>query len=111
MQQAKTDVESGVKLVNSAGEGFESIADMVETLSKKIVAMSVTVKDVAAGSRKINETVNDIEKVSQKTAADALGISAATEEQSASMEEIASSSQALAKLAGDLQETINQFKV
>ncbi|HWR31595.1 MAG TPA: methyl-accepting chemotaxis protein [Negativicutes bacterium] len=111
MQQAKGDVEAGVNLVNSAGEGFESIADMVGSLSAKIAEVSATVKEVAMGSRKINESVNDIEKVSQKTAADAQGISAATEEQSASMEEIASSSQALAKLAGDLQETINQFRV
>jgi len=111
MQQAKGDVESGVVLVNSAGKGFASIADMVQDLSERIGAMSATVREVALGSRKINETVNDIEKISQKTAADAQGISAATEEQSASMEEIASSSQALAKLAGDLQETINQFQV
>jgi methyl-accepting chemotaxis protein len=111
MQQAKGDVESGVKLVNAAGQGFESIAEMVGNLSARIVEVSATVREVAQGSRKINESVSQIEKVSQKTAADAQGISAATEEQSASMEEIASSSQALAKLAGDLQGTINQFRV
>ena len=111
MQQAKGDVESGVKLVNDAGQGFESIAEMVANLSSRIVEVSATVREVAQGSRKINDSVSQIEKVSQKTAADAQGISAATEEQSASMEEIASSSQALAKLAGDLQETINQFRV
>ncbi len=111
MQQAKGDVESGVKLVNDAGQGFESIAAMVSNLSAQIVQVSTTVREVAVGSRKINESVGQIEKVSQKTAADAQGISAATEEQSASMEEIASSSQALAKLAGDLQEVINQFRV
>ena len=111
MQQAKGDVESGVKLVNDAGQGFEAIAAMVSNLSAQIVEVSTTVREVAVGSRKINESVGQIEKVSQKTAADAQGISAATEEQSASMEEIASSSQALAKLAGDLQEVINQFRV
>ena len=111
MQQAKGDVESGVKLVNDAGQGFESIAEMVANLSSRIVEVSATVREVAQGSRKINDSVSQIEKVSQKTAADAQGISAATEEQSASMEEIASSSQALAKLAGELQETINQFRV
>ena len=111
MQQAKGDVESGVKLVNDAGHGFESIAEMVSNLSAQIVEVSTTVREVAIGSRKINDSVSQIEKVSQKTAADAQGISAATEEQSASMQEIASSSQALAKLAGDLQEVINQFRV
>lgn len=111
MQQAKGDVESGVNLVNNAGRGFESIAAMIGDLSKRIVEMSGTVREVAVGSRKVNESVESVEKISQKSAADAQGISAATEEQSASMEEIASSSQALAKLAGDLQEMINQFRV
>ena len=111
MQQAKGDVESGVKLVNAAGQGFESIAEMVSNLSTRIVEVSTTVREVAQGSRKIKESVGQIEQVSQKTAADAQGISAATEEQSASMEEIASSSQALAQLAGDLQAVINQFRV
>ncbi len=111
MQQAKGDVESGVKLVNAAGQGFESIAEMVNNLSTRIVEVSTTVREVAQGSRKIKESVGQIETVSQKTAADAQGISAATEEQSASMEEIASSSQALAQLAGDLQAVINQFRV
>lgn len=111
MQQAKGDVESGVKMVNAAGQGFESIAEMVGKLSARIAEVSGTVREVAQGSRKINESVGEIEKISQKTAADAQGISAATEEQSASMQEIASSSQALAKLAGDLQEVISQFRV
>lgn len=111
MQQAKGDVESGVNLVNTAGRGFESIAGMVGDLSGRIVEMSAIVKELSLGSRKVNQSVESVEKISQKTAADAQGISAATEEQSASMEEIASSSQALAKLAGDLQEMINQFRV
>jgi methyl-accepting chemotaxis protein len=111
MSLAQRDVESGIHLVNSAGEGFDAIAEMVGNLSARIVEMSVTMSEVAAGSRKVNETVNSIEKISHKTAEDAQGISAATQEQSASMEEIASSSQALATLAGDLQETINQFRV
>ena len=111
MQQAKADVESGVALVNSAGQGFDAIASMVGDLSKRVQDVSTTVREVALGSRKVTDAVGAIEKISQKTAADAQGISAATEEQSASMQEIASSSQALAKLAGDLQVTVSQFRV
>lgn len=111
MQQAKVDVESGVTLVNSAGQGFDAIARMVGDLSKRVQDVSTIVREVALGSRKVTDAVGAIEKISQKTAADAQGISAATEEQSASMQEIASSSQALAKLAGDLQVTVSQFRV
>ena len=68
-------------------------------------------KQMAVGSQQIVGSVNKIDKLSKDAAGQAQNVSAATEEQSASMEEIASSSQALAKLAGDLQEMINQFRV
>lgn len=38
-------------------------------------------------------------------------VSAATEEQSASLQEIASANQGLAKISGELQEEIVKFKV
>lgn len=56
-------------------------------------------------------SVHIIDKISRNTAAESQSVSAATEEQSASMEKIASSSEALAKLAQDLQEAVNHFRV
>ena len=111
MDQAKNDVENGVKQVNAAGQDFADIANLVNELSGQVRDISAAVQEMAAGSQKIVNAVEDIQKVSQKNAADTQNISAAMEEQSASMEEINASSQALAKLAGDLQGSINKFKV
>ncbi len=53
----------------------------------------------------------DDDKLSKDAAGQAQTVSAATEEQSASMEEIASSSQNLAQLAIDLRDAVGKFHV
>jgi methyl-accepting chemotaxis protein len=55
-------------------------------------------------------SVEKIRDISQETAAGSQTISAATEEQSAGMQEIASSAEALAKLSGQLEATLKQYK-
>jgi len=66
---------------------------------------------MAVGSQQIVGSVNKIDKLSKEAAWQAQNVSAATEEQSASMEEIASSSQSLAQLAIDLRDAVGKFHV
>ena len=54
------------------------------------------------------EELEDI--ISKATASEAQTVSAATEEQSATMEEIAASSQVLAKIADELNQAVRKFK-
>jgi methyl-accepting chemotaxis protein len=57
------------------------------------------------------QSVQRIESISRETAGHTQTVSAATEEQSASMEEIATSSQALAKMAEEMQQTVGRFRL
>ena len=66
---------------------------------------------VTVGAERIVAAVDSIDSVSRKTADHTQTISSATEEQSASNEEIAAASHALATLAGDMQEAVGQFKL
>jgi methyl-accepting chemotaxis protein len=68
-------------------------------------------QQMSAGSQQIVNSVKLIDNLSQKSTRGAESVSAATEEQLASMEEIASSSQALAKLAQDLQNAVTEFRL
>ena len=110
--QAGTEgVKAGVVVVNSSGETFKKIAGAVIRLSDQIKDISQAINQVASGGQTLVASILDIDQVSKENAAEAQTVSAATEEQSASMQEIASSSQSLAKLAGDLQEIIAKFRV
>lgn len=64
-----------------------------------------------SSSRQIVGSMKQFDVLSKKASGEAQAVSAATEEQSASMEEIASSSQSLAHLAIDLRGAVSKFQV
>jgi methyl-accepting chemotaxis protein len=108
---AIADIEAGVQLVNTAGQGFSSIGGQVGDVAAKTKDISQALSEISTGSQRIMMAIKSVEKISRETAAEAQNVSAATEEQSASTEEIASSSQSLANLAGDLQTAVAKFRV
>ena len=104
-------VEVGVMVANSAGETFERIARLVIMLSSQIKEISESVNQMVSASQILVLSIHEIDKVSNDNASVAQTVSVATEEQAASMQEIASSSQSLAKTASDLQEAVARFRI
>jgi methyl-accepting chemotaxis protein len=110
-QAGNAGVKAGVALVNSAGETFKKIVGSIIQLSDQIKEISESINGMASGNHTLVSAIQEIDKASSKNASEAQTVSAATEEQSASMQEIASSSQGLAKLASDLQDAVVKFRV
>ncbi len=104
-------VNIGVSVVEQAGNTFEKIADSVVQLSEQVSDISDSIDLIAVGSQALVESVQHIDTVSKENYGEVNVISAAIEEQSASMQEIASASQGLAKISAELQEEIVKFKV
>jgi methyl-accepting chemotaxis protein len=111
MESGSRDVEQGVELANVAGKEFAAIAGLIETLSTQIREISAAVEEMAAGTQRLVQSVGAIEQSSKAGADEANTVSAATEEQLASMTEIASASENLARLASELQQQISKFRV
>jgi len=111
MEQGTIEVERGTQAVREVGEQFGEILSMVGSIEEQIQDINVSVQTVSKGTTNIVSAVDEIDEISRVTSGHTQTISAAAEEQSASSEEIASASQALAVLAGELQETTRQFKV
>ncbi|MCX7779793.1 MAG: methyl-accepting chemotaxis protein [Negativicutes bacterium] len=111
MNDGTREVKTGAEVVNAAGIAFREIADLVTQVSGQVRDISATIQQTAAGSQQIVRSVQRIDKLSKKSADEAQGVSAATEEQLASMEEIATSSEALSKLAQDLQGAVAKFRL
>jgi methyl-accepting chemotaxis protein len=104
-------VDAGTHIVESAGIIFEEIADSVAQLSNQISGITDSIDQIAVGSQELVKSIQSIDCESKTNAAETLNVSAVSEEQLASMEEIASASQVLAKIAGGLQEIVVKFKV
>ena len=104
-------VKRGTEVVDRAGKTFDDITNLVQQMSIQTRDVSVKIQEMATGSDSMVVLVRKIDDISKNTAEQTQTVSAATEEQSASMEEIASSSHALAKMAGEIQSAISKFKL
>jgi methyl-accepting chemotaxis protein len=111
MNENSEEVNTGAKVVTIAGESFREILKMIRDISEQINNISKAISDIDGGTKASVDSVNNIQNISVKIADEAQTISAATEEQLASVEEIASSSKVLAQMSEDLKVIMNKFKV
>ncbi|MBU2701267.1 methyl-accepting chemotaxis protein [Sporomusaceae bacterium BoRhaA] len=111
MNNGTQEVRLGAKVVNASGQTFEEISTVIIRVSDQVKEISAAIEQMAIGSQQIVGSVKQINELNKKTAGEAQTVSAATEEQSASMEEIATSSQSLARLAMDLREAVSKFQI
>lgn len=111
MEQATEEVDTGITVVNKAGESFQQIQHSVSQVANEIQEVSIAIEQISKSTDQIVSNVDVIAEVSETVSAGTQNVSAASEEQLASMEEIASSSSALSQMAEDLQVMINKFKV
>ncbi|HMM21786.1 MAG TPA: HAMP domain-containing methyl-accepting chemotaxis protein [Selenomonadales bacterium] len=111
MNDGTREVKAGAEVVNAAGMAFREIVEMVSHVSEQVGESSAAIQRMAGESRQIVGAVGTIDSRSKMSAGEAQTVSAAAEEQLASMEEIASSSEALSKLAQELQAEVAKFRV
>lgn len=111
MDAGTDEFEKGIHLVGNAGEAFVHIQQFTETVSSQIKEVTSSIKELTDGAEQVVKIVNAIEQVSALTTAESQDVSAATEEQLASMEEIAASAVSLSNMAEELLESVKKFKV
>lgn len=111
MEAATTEVEEGIEVISNAGESFTQIEDSVNKVNSQIHEVSSAVQQMAAGSEQMVQSMKYITEIGETAASNSQEVSAATEEQLATMQEITSSAVSLSKMAEDLQELIGKFKV
>lgn len=108
---AGSEVETGMQLVNAAGESFQSILQSVTDVSGQIVEVSAAVEEMAAGAEEMAHTVDEVSKITQNASGSTHTISAAAEQQLASMEQISASSVSLSEMAEELTAVVSKFVV
>lgn len=111
MNRGSEEVKSGTLAVNGAGEAFDNIRKQVDVISMQIKDIRDSIENMNAQGSRISESMVTVSEYSKKTMGESQTVSAATEEQSAAMEEIASSSHGLAILAQELQDSVRKFQI
>ena len=111
MQSGVEQVQTGTVAVDSAGSAFRDIADMVTEVANKSGRMETIVGNLANNTTVITEAIEKINQMSRNVSGESETVSAASEEQTATMHEIADASRSLATMAQDMQNTIGKFKI
>ena len=111
VSEGQERIDHGISMVNEAGESFQSISSDIDGVSTQIQEISAAIQQINDGTNQLVETINHTEQIAEESSEHAQSVAAAAEEQNASMEEIASAAHNLSKMAEELQNYINQFKV
>ena len=111
MSAGRQEVLSGTEAVGVAGELFQQIAVLVNTVSESVQSLSSLVADLASRGEHIVESVGTVRSAFVKTDAETENISRFSQKQLASMEEIVSACKTLSDLARELQKGITVFTI
>ncbi len=111
MQSGTESLQIGVENIMSMGEAFRKIIGIVEQVSSQMNEISESTRAMASDGKKIVENVHTIGETSKVAAEEAETVSAATEEQTASVNEISDEAANLSEMASALQQEIKKFKV
>ncbi len=104
-------VQEGIETVTSADVVFQDIVRVIDALTEQIERIATGLDKMAKENEGMLHASTKIAETSGKNSDDAQSVSAAGEEQSASMHEISDASRSLAEMAADLQAEMQKFKL
>lgn len=111
MNEGTGQVKVGAQAVTGAGETFMTIACLIGCVAEQSKYMEGILNNMSAATGLVVTSVQEIDKMSKNVAVESEAVSAATQQQAASIHEIADASQSLSQMAQELQDAIREFKV
>ena len=111
MESGQQEAAQGGAMVENTGTTFQNINGLISSVNEHIEAARNSIHAANDSTGTVIDGLNSVEKLSQDTASEAESVSAATEEQTAMVNEMADASRALAIMAQGLQDEIMKFKI
>jgi methyl-accepting chemotaxis protein len=111
MKDTTSEVLSGIELVQETGEVFRDIEESIYKITAEIEEVSASVQQLSSNTEQTKFEMDIISRNLTVSTSNILNVSASTEEQFASMEEISSAANSLAFTAQELQNEVDKFKL
>jgi methyl-accepting chemotaxis protein len=111
MNDGAVAVNNGILMVDHAGSSFRNILNAVSEVSGQTQQVHSAVEQIHSSTATMISLSKQLALISKEAAVNTQQVAASTEEQTASMEEISSSTQSLAKMASELQDALQIFKL
>ncbi len=110
MANGLQEVEVGTKVIHETGENFKRIFDSVQMVTNRISEVSTSAEKMAKTTENITKNVQSLATIAQDTSSNSQNVAAASEQQLATMQEIAASALTLNHFAEELQEELKKFQ-
>jgi methyl-accepting chemotaxis protein len=104
-------VAEGTKSVAETGEAFVGIKEQSTKLTANVEKSLAGIGEIFMSNEEIFTAIKKVREIANQSSDNAGSVSAATQEQSATMQEVANASKTLAELANDMHGEISQFKL
>lgn len=111
METATAEVEKGIDIANNAGLSFKNITGYVDTISNQIMRITTEIKEISSATEQFNNTFQEVALIGNTISDETQNVSASTQQQLASMEEIAGSAASLTTVAEELHQLVENFKL
>lgn len=111
MQIGTREVKVGTTVVNASGDAFQKLREWSKVIAEQVGAVANTVHHEADQMQAIVADAANLAGISQGISDEMQTVSAATEEQSATMEQISGASEGLTKLAVGLSDVSGRFRI
>lgn len=105
------EVEKGITVSLKAEDAFHHIESSTRHITEQILDISSVTQQMSAGAEEVAASVQEMSHIATQSASGFQSVSAASEEQLASMEEITSSAATLAKMAEQMRDIVEKFKL
>ncbi|MFC5407225.1 methyl-accepting chemotaxis protein [Cohnella soli] len=111
MGRGVREVDKGIVAVRDAGEAFGLIVHSVQNVAEQMQDISAESEQMSAGAQQVTASMDEMVAISKASSDGVQTVTAASEEQLASVEQISSSAEQLSRMATELQNEVNRFKL
>ncbi len=111
ISKARPEAEAGMAVATDADSHFEQIKLAIADIVKKIREVDQVASQLDRNKEVIKTAIDKVAESSNTIAKGTMGVSAAAEEQLASVEEIAASNRTLNEMAESMRHSVERFKI
>ena len=111
VEEGQKEVKDGITTVYAAGTSFDMIQNSINEVRNTIEEVSKASKHMSQDTDKLVMNFETIEKISKSAAEGTQSVSAFTEEQLATMEDVTNSATSLSQMSEHLLNLISTFKL
>lgn len=111
ISEGMKEVDSGMGMVQTAGESFQALLRSARQVTSDIQKVSASTGELSAGIQQVTASITEMSQIAKRSETDTLQVAAASEEQLASIDQIARSAVSLNQLGQELQRMIGKFQV